>query len=72
MNILNQNEQVAAEKLKSIDHDSIWGIAIRNVMAAFEASKFRRLICDLKSQNHDCPEVMKNILGDAYECVIAL
>lgn len=72
MNILNENEEQVIEMLKQLDHDSIWGIAIRNVMKAFEVSKFRRLVCDLKSQNHDCPEVMKNILGDAYECVIAL
>lgn len=72
MNLLNENEQTAIDRLMAVNHDSIWGIAIRNVMAAFEVSKFRRLVCDLKSQNHDCPEVMKNILGDAYECVIAL
>lgn len=69
---LNPLEVRAFEELKKLDHDSIWGIAVKNVMQANDPIPFRRLICDLKSQANDNSQVMKNILGDAYESVVAL
>lgn len=69
---LNPAEVRALEELKKIDTESIWGIAINNVVKSDEPVLFRRLICELKSQASDCAETMKNILGNAYESVIAL
>lgn len=70
--LLNPLEVKALEELKKVDHDSIWGIAVKNVMKENDPVPFRRLISELKSQANDNSDVMKNILGNAYEPVIAL
>lgn len=72
MNQLSIPEQTAFEKLKTLTTESIWSLAIKNVTDAFDPYRFRLLICQLKSQADDNPEVMKNILGDAYESVVSL
>jgi hypothetical protein len=72
MNQLSNSEQQAFEKLSAADVQGLWAPAIENVTKSNDVSMFRRLVCDLKSQANDCPEVMKNILGDAYESIVAL
>lgn len=62
--ILSEQEKNTAALLKQVDHDSIWGIAIRRVFENWDAVRFRRLICDLKSQANDNMESMRNILGE--------
>lgn len=62
--ILSIKEREAANMLKKVDHESIWGIAIRNVFSNWDVVRFRRLICDLKSQANDNMESMRNILGN--------
>lgn len=69
---LNPLEVKALEELKKVDHDSIWGLAVKSVMKQNDPIPFRRLISELKSQANDNAQVMKNILGDAFEPVIAL
>ena len=69
---MSNAEKSAFEMLKQVDHDSLWNIAISNVCKDPSVMKFRRLVCDLKSQGNDNPDVMKKILGPAYESVIAL
>lgn len=61
--MLSTKEQSFLTTLKEITHDSIWGIAITNVINDPQAWKVRKLICELKSQASDNSEVMLNILG---------
>lgn len=72
MQQLSQPENEALEQLKQVKTESIWGIAISNVIKSDEPQRFRYLICELKSQAADCPETMKNILGPAYDSVVNL
>ena len=72
LNELSAPEQKAFEQLKELQIDSVWGLAIKNVCEKPGVMRFRRLICELKSQAHDCEEVMKSILGHAYEAVMLL
>jgi hypothetical protein len=71
---LNPLEVRALEELKKLNcvNENPWRIAIKKVVAENEPTKFRGLIIDLKSQAADCADVMKRILGDAYEPVVAL
>jgi hypothetical protein len=61
---LNEKERAFLGLLTDVDSNSIWGVAISNVVKNPDVSKVRRLICDLKSQAHDCGEVMQSILGE--------
>lgn len=54
LNILN----IAADK------DTLWGIAISDVVSDPEPAKVRRLITSLKSQARDCTDVMLSIIGE--------
>jgi hypothetical protein len=72
INPLTTSENKAYALLTKVNPDTLWGLGIMKVISDFTPEKFRKLITDLKSQNKDCPEVMKAILGDAYESVIAL
>ena len=49
--------------LENVDPESLWGLAISNVVKKPDVSKFRSLVCDLKSQANDCAEVMQDVLG---------
>ena len=69
---LNPVEVKAYEQLKKIDHDSIWGIAIKDVIKGNNPESFKELIRNLKSQANDNNKMMRNILGNAYESVITL
>lgn len=67
---LSTKEKFAFSMLKEVNSDSIWGLAIKNVVTKPDLPRLRRLISDLKGQNDDNPAVMQQILGDAYHPVI--
>lgn len=70
---LNPKEQQFLVCLKAVNHDSIWGEAIRNVMKAPTVVKIRQLISDLKSQASDSQDIMLSILGEpCYEQLLSL
>lgn len=70
---LSVKEQEFLVCLAAVDPESIWGLAIQNVMKDPEPMKFRRLVCDLKSQAHDNEQVMISILGKScYDKLIEL
>lgn len=70
---LSDKEQEFMICLMAVDPESIWGLAIQNVVKDPEPMKFRRLVCDLKSQAHDNEQVMISILGKpCYDKLIAL
>lgn len=60
---LNEREQRFFACLEAASSDSIWGLAIKNVVKDPTIDKYRRLICDLKAQRDDCSEIMLSILG---------
>lgn len=61
---LNPKEQKMLELLEQADKNTLWGVAIDNVLKNPSVLKVRRLICDLKSQANDCGQVMLSILGE--------
>jgi hypothetical protein len=61
---LNDNEAVCFSLLKEVSHESVWATAIRNVIHSNDIPRFRRLICDLKSQANDNMDSMRTILGN--------
>jgi hypothetical protein len=62
--LLSVEEKKCYMMLEKIVGDSIWIIAIKNVVEKPDTYRFRKLICQLKSQAADNPEVMKSILGE--------
>lgn len=72
MHALSESERKTLDELKNVKPQTIWGIAISNVVKDLDPYKFRYLICELKSQAADAPHCMKEILGPAYESVINL
>lgn len=70
---LTSKEQVLHDALLKVESDSFWGLAIRNVFIDYSIFKFRELVCELLSQEHDSPDVMYRILGkDAYDALLNL
>jgi hypothetical protein len=61
---LNPQEQQFLACLEAVKGDTIWALAIQNVMKAPTVVKLRQLISDLKSQAADGNEIMLNILGE--------
>lgn len=61
--VLSIEEKRLLLALTNLNHDSIWGTAIRNVCKDPDGYRFRKLISELKSQAADEPSTMKNILG---------
>lgn len=72
LNSLSSAEARAIEELRQINHDSLWGEAIAQTLNTDSPSEFRVLVAQLQSQNRDNPDVMKKILGPAYDSVMAL
>jgi len=62
--VLNENEKSFFSLLDTVDLDSIWGVAILKIINSPTVLKIRTLICELKSQEHDCPVIMQSILGE--------
>jgi hypothetical protein len=61
---LNPQEQQFLACLEAVSGESIWAIAIQEVMKSPTGVKIRQLIGDLKAQAEDSPEVMLSILGN--------
>lgn len=61
---LTDNEKRFLNILETADKESIWGLAISNVVKNPEPHLVRRLITSLKEQAHDCREVMLSIIGE--------
>lgn len=61
---LNPKEQKMLELLEQADKNTLWGVAIDNVLKNPSVSKVRRLIWDLKSQATDEILVMRSIIGE--------
>ena len=60
---LSEKEKEFFKSLQTVDVESLWGLAISNVVTNPDPMRFRRLICELKSQAENCSEVMLSILG---------
>lgn len=60
---LNEQEKEFFKCLQRVDVQSLWGVAISNVVKAPDVPSFRRLVVDLKSQAADSEGVMLDILG---------
>lgn len=68
---LTEKEQRLHDALLKVTNESYWGLAIRDSFIDYTDTKFRELICELLSQEHDNPDAMYRILGkDAYDCLI--
>lgn len=62
--MLNDNEKQFLNLLEDVSPESIWGLAISGVVKNPEPGDVRRLIVQLKSQAHDCNDVMLSIIGE--------
>lgn len=72
-NILSVDERKCFLILEKLDGDSLWLTAIKNVCKNPDSYRFRKLVCELKSQAADSHEVMKNILGEeAMNAIVKL
>lgn len=66
-NILSIQEKLFLMQLKNVKVQSLWGLAISNVVKNPMVSEVGRLFTDLKSQDDDNDEMMLEILGvDAH------
>lgn len=66
-NILSIQEKLFLMQLKNVKVQSLWGLAISNVVKNPVVSEVGRLFTDLKSQDDDNDEMMLDILGvDAH------
>lgn len=61
--MLTANEKKFLNILETVDKESLWGIAIGEVVSDPEPAKVRRLIISLRSQANDDYGVMCSILG---------
>lgn len=64
MQPLTKKEKQFLTLLEQVDNNSIWGVAITNVLNNPQPWKVRDLICELKSQAYDGADVMKDIIGE--------
>lgn len=62
--MLTDNEKRFLNLLEDVSPESLWGLAISSVVADPKPMNVRRLICELKSQAHDCKDVMLSIIGE--------
>lgn len=60
---LTADELKLREAFLSVEHDSMWGEAIRDWFIDEDVLKFRELVAELLSQNDDNDIVMLKILG---------
>jgi len=60
---LTEKERAFFKCLEDVDSESLWGLAISNVVKNPDVPKFRGLISSLKSQAKDCEVVMVDVLG---------
>lgn len=72
MNLTPQEERFL-NCLTAVDSNSIWGLAIQKVLGDVSEEKFRALVVQLKSQERDNPQIMREILNEGcYETLLAL
>lgn len=70
---LTQQEKEFFKCLQNVDAQSLWGVAISNVVKNPDVPSFRRLVVDLKSQARDSEGVMLDILGEqCFENLLTL
>ena len=62
--MLTDNEKRFLNILEDVSPESIWGLAISNVVKNPEPGNVRRLIVSLKQQANDCGEIMQSIIGE--------
>lgn len=68
---LSAAEKEAFYQLQFVSPESLLGLAVKNVVRDPDVMRFRRLVCDLKSQAVDSPEIMVSILGkESYDSII--
>lgn len=60
---LTQQEKEFFRCLQNVDTESLWGLAISNIVKNPDVDSFRGLVSDLKSQAQDSEGVMLDILG---------
>lgn len=64
MQTLTDNEKKFLGLMTEVSSESIWGLAISQVVCDPKPDNVRRLITQLKSQAEDCNEVMLSIIGE--------
>ena len=68
---LTPQQQNLFHCLEKVNPESIWGLAIHKVLSDVNEEKFDALVQQLKSQERDNPEVMREILNDTcYESLV--
>jgi hypothetical protein len=60
---LTEQERAFFKCLQDVDTESLWGLAISNVVKNPDVDSFRVLVTDLKSQAQDSESTMLDILG---------
>lgn len=59
--------------MEGVSPESIWGMAIHKVLADATEDKFRALVQQLRSQERDNPQIMREILNDhCYQTLVSL
>lgn len=57
--------------LKKVPKNTLWGETIHCLIERKHSRlELIQLLSDLKSQNNDCPAVMKSILGPVYQQIL--
>lgn len=70
---LTEKEKQFFKCLQDVDAESLWGLAISNVVKNPDVDSFRGLVIDLKSQARDSEGVMLDILGQqCFENLLTL
>lgn len=65
MTTLTEQEKKFLGLMEQVDKQSLWGLAISDVVGNPEPAKVRRLITSLQSQAADCESVMLSIIGES-------
>lgn len=70
---LTEQEKQFFKCLQQVDVESLWGVAISNVVKNPDVDSFRGLVVSLKSQAQDSEGVMLDILGkQCFENLLTL
>lgn len=62
--MLTDNEKKFLGLMSEVNSESIWGLAISQVVCDPKPDNVRRLITQLKSQAQDSEEIMLSIIGE--------
>jgi len=70
---LTPNQEKFLNCLTAVDRNSIWGLAMHKVLGDMSEERFHHLVSQLKSQERDNPQVMREILSDGcYQTLLEL